>query len=160
MLDLKRRVTNLGRKWKSWVPPVAVSLGIVAAVFYVGAEIWQTVQEGNLNTLLAILIFLAVTTFIVNVAWSYRMETLVAVVGMVIGAVVGVFPYMVLAIILILLELSPEGQATNRELSQVFSNNEVFSQLFFVAGAASGGPIAIYVYTERKKRESRNDRGR
>ena len=159
MLDLKRLVTNLGRKWKSWVPRVAVSLGIVAVVYYVGAEIWQTVQEGNLSTLLAILIFIAVTTFIVNVAWPYRMETLVAVVGMVIGAVVGVFPYMVLAIILMLLELSPEGQATSREWSQLFSN-VVFSQLFFVAGAASGGPIAIYVYTERKKRESRNDRGR
>ena len=126
MLDLKRRVTNVGRKWKSWLLPVAAGLGVVPLVIYVGAEVWQTVQEDNLSTLLAVLIFLGVSIFMVSVASPYRMEILVAVVGMVIGAVVGIVPYMVLAIILILLDLSPEGQATSREMSQLFSA-EVFS---------------------------------
>ena len=133
MLNLKRLVTNLSRKWKSWLPPVVVGLVIVPVVLYTGAGIWQTAQEGTLNTLVAFLIFFAVCTFIVIVASPYRMEILVAVVGMVVGAVAGAVPYMVLAIILILLGLSTEGQATSRELSPLL-NNEVFSQLFFVAG--------------------------
>ncbi len=51
-----------------------------------------------------------------------------------------------------LLGLSPEGQASYEELNKLF-NNEVFNQLFFVAGAASGGPVAVYVYFERQKKE-------
>ena len=92
-------------------------------------------------------------------AQSYWRVILVAVVGMVIGAVAGVFPYFVVVIIMILLELSPEGQATSRELSQLF-NNDVFSQLFFVAGSASGGPIAVYVYIEEKKSDAEKDEDR
>ena len=84
---------------------------------------------------------------------------LVAVLGMVIGAVAGFVPYLVIVIIMILLEQSPEGQATNSQLSQLL-NNDVFGQLFFVAGAASGGPIAIYAYQEKKRRAAENDDGR
>ena len=159
MPDLKRRLFDVGKRWKNWLPLVAVGVGLVVVVFYVGTAIWQTVQDGKLNTLLAVLIFFAVYIPIVIVAWSYRREVLVAVVGMVVGAVAGFFPYLVIAIILMLLKLSPEGQASSRELSQLFSN-EVFSQLFFVAGAASGGPIAVYAYNERKKREAENGKDR
>ena len=159
MPDLKRRLFDVGKRWKNWLARVAVGFVIVVAVFYQGTDIWQTVQDGKLNTLLAVLIFIVVYILIVSVAWSYRMEVLVAVVGMVVGAVAGFFPYLVIAIILTLLELSPEGQASSRELSQLFSNEE-FSQLFFVAGAASGGPIAVYAYNERKKREAENGKDR
>lgn len=149
MPDLMRRVTDIGKRWKSWLPRVAVGFGFVAVVSYLGTEIWQTVQDDNLNTLLAILILLAVFVPTVNFAWSYRMEFLVAIVGMVLGAVAGFFPYLVIDIIL---ELSSEDQASSEQL-RLLLNNEVFSQLFFVAGAASGGPIAVYAYSERKKRD-------
>ena len=87
------------------------------------------------------------------------MVIFVAVVGMVIGAVAGFVPYFVIVIILLLLEQSPVGQATSRELAQLF-NNDVFSQLFYVAGAASGGPIAVLVYFERKKSDAEKDKDR
>ena len=157
MPDLKRLVQGVVKRWKNWLPLVTLGFGIILALFYVGTELWRTSQDGNLNTLLAVLIFCAVWFPIFGFAWSYRMVVLVAVVGMVIGAVAGFVPYLVLVIIMILLEQSPEGQLTSRELSQLF-NNDVFRQLFFVAGAASGGPIAVYAYHERKKRDAENDK--
>ena len=160
MPDFRGRIADVSKRWKNWLAPGAVGFGIVVAVFYVGTKIWQTVQEGNLSTLVAVLIFFAVYIPIVIIAWSYRKEILVAIVGMVVGAVAGFLPYLVMAIILLLLEQSPDSQASSRELSTQIFSNEVFSQLFFVAGAASGGPIAVYVYIERKKREARNGKGR
>lgn len=159
MPDLKRLVHGVVKRWKTWLPLVSFGFGIIVLLFYVGTELWQTFQDGNLNTLPAILVLCAVGIPIFSWAWSYRMVVLVAVVGMVTGAVAGVFPYLVIVIILILLDLSPEGQATSRELSQLVNNDE-FSRLFYIAGAASGGPIAVYAYHERKKEDAENDRGR
>lgn len=151
MPDLKRRFQDVIKRWKNWLPRVALGFGAVVALLYIGTVIWQTFQDSDLNFLIAFLVFCAVFLFIARFAWSYRRVVLVAVVGMVIGAVAGFVPYFVIGIILILLELSPEGQTTGRQLSQLL-NNDVFSQLFFVAGAASGGPIAVYVYIEEKKK--------
>ena len=157
MPDLKRRAHDVVKRWKEWLPRVALGFFGVAALLYSGPAAWQAVQEIELNVVFAVLVLCAVGSPISILAWSYRIVVLVAVVGMVIGAVAGVFPYLVIAIILVLLELSPEGQATNRDLSELL-NNDVFGQLFFVAGAASGGPIAVYVYIEeRKKIDAEND---
>ena len=157
--DLKRLVQGTVKRWKTWLPLVTFGFGIIVLLSYVGTELWRTFQGGRLNILLAVLVLGALWIPIISFAWSYRTVVLVAVVGMVIGAVAGIVPYLAIVIIMILLELSPEGQVTSRELSQLFNNN-VFSQLFFVAGAASGGPIAVYAYHERKKRDAENDNGR
>ena len=125
MPDLKRRFQDVIKRWKNCLPPVALVFGIIAAFFYVGTELWRTFQDGNLNTLSAILVLIAVCLPIFYLAQSYWRVVLVAIAGMVIGAVAGVFPYLVVVIIMILLELSPEGQATSRELSQLL-NNDVF----------------------------------
>ena len=153
MPDLKRRFQDVMKRLKNWLPPVALVFGIIAAFFYVGTELWRSFQDGNLNTLPAILVLIAVCLPIFYLAQSYWRVVLVAIAGMVIGTVAGVFPYLVIVIIMILLELSPEGQTTSRELSQLLSN-DLFGQLFFVAGAASGGPIAVYVYIEEKKSDA------
>ena len=162
MPDLKSRVQAVVKGWRDWSPRVALivfGFGIILALFYAAMELWWAVQDANPSTLTAFLVLCAVWVPIVIFAWSYRMVVLVAVLGMVTGAVVGVVPYVVIAIIMILLEQSPDGQATSRELSQLF-NSDVFSQLFFVAGAASGGPIAVYAYHERKRGDSEYDDGR
>ena len=159
MPDLKRRFQDVIKRWKNWLPPVALVFGIIAAFFYVGTELWRTFQDGNLNTLPAILVLIVVCLPIFYLAQSYWRVVLVAIAGMVIGAVAGVFPYLVIVIIMVLLELSPEGQVTSRQLSELF-NNDVFSQLFFIAGAASGGPIAVYVYIEEKKSDAEKDEDR
>ena len=155
MPDLKRRVHDVVKRWKNWLPRVALGFVGVAAFLYVGTVVWQAVQEVDLNFLIAFLVFCVVCLTIFEFARPYWRVILVAVVGMVIGAVAGVFPYLVVVIILILLELSPEGQATSRELSELVNNDE-FSRLFFVAGAASGGPIAVYAYHERMKSDDEN----
>ncbi len=159
MPDLKRRFQDVIKRWKNWLPPVAVVFGIIAAFFYVGTELWRTFQDGNLTTLFAIIVFLVTFFYIIKFALQYWRVVLVAVVGMVIGAVAGSAPYFVIVIIMILLELSLEGQATSRQLSQLL-NNEMFWELFFVAGAASGGPIAVYAYFERKKSDAEKDENR
>ena len=143
------RAAAIYKRSKRWLDPV---LGIVA-VFYTGWFVWQEVQGFTPSYLAAVSYFLVVFFFIVSVAWSYWREILVAVVGMVVGAIAGFVPYFVIAIFLFLLGLSPEGQSSYEELNKLF-NNEVFNQLFFVAGAASGGPIAILVYFKRQKRGS------
>lgn len=150
MPDLKRRVHDVVKRWKDWLPRVAIG-GSVTALLYLGTVFWRRIQEVDLNTLPATLVFLATVFSIAAFALPYWRVILVAVVGMVIGAVAGVIPYLVVVIIMILLELSPEGQATSRQLSQLV-NNAVFSQLFFVAGAASGGPIAVIVYHREQER--------
>ena len=160
MLDLKRRLQDVIKRWKNWLPRVALSFVGFVALLYTGPELWRSVQEVDLKALPALVVLVFVGTLIFSVAWSYRMVVFVAVVGMVIGAVAGFVPYFVIGIILILLELSPEGQATGRQLSQLF-NNDVFWELFFVAGAASGGPIAVLVYfKEEKKSDAEEDEGR
>ena len=159
MPDLKRHVHDVVKRWKTWLLRVALGFVGFVALLYMGMELWREIQEVDLNALLAVLVLFAVWTPISILAWSYWRVILVAVVGMVIGAVAGVVPYLVIAIIMVLLELSPEGQATNRELSQLL-NNDLFWELFFVAGAASGGPVAIYAYFERKKIDDEKDKGR
>ena len=156
MPDLKRRVHDVVKRWKDWLTRVVIGGGVVAFL-YMGTELWRRLQEVDLNTLPATLVFLATVFSIAAFAQPYWRVILVAVVGMVIGAAAGFLPYLVIVIFLILLELSAEGQATSKQLSELF-NNDVFWQLFFVAGAASGGPIAVYVYIEdRKKEEGEND---
>ena len=158
MPDLTRLVQVVVKRCKDWLPGVAlVAFGF--AIVYLVMELWRALQDTNLSTLIALLVLLAVGIPIGSFAWSYLKVILVAVSGMVIGAVAGVVPYIVIAIIMLLLEQSPEGQVTGRELSRLF-NNDVFSQLFFVAGAASGGPIAVYAYHERKRRDAENNDGR
>lgn len=157
MPDLKRLVHGLVKRWKDWLPRVALGFVGFAALFYIGTVIWRTIQEVDLNTLPALLVICVVYILMLGCAWSYWRVVFAAVVGMVIGAVAGFFPYLVIAIIMMLLELSPEGQVTSRELSQLF-NNDVFLELFFVAGAASGGPIAVYAYHERKKEDAEKDK--
>ena len=154
MHDLKRRFHDVIKRWKNWLPSVAIGFVSFVALLYRGPELWRSFQEVDLKAIPALFVFIFVGTLIFSFAWSYRIEIFVAVVGMVIGAVAGVFPYLVILIILLLLELSTEGQATNRELAQLF-DNDLFSQLFYVAGAASGGPIAVYVYIEEKKKKEK-----
>ena len=158
MPDLKRRFQDVIKRWKNWFPRAALSFFGFVALLYTGPELWRSVQEVDLKALPALFVFAFVGTLIFSFAWSYRRVVFVAVVGMVIGAVAGIFPYLVVVIIMVLLELSPEGQATGRQLSQLL-NNDVFWELFFVAGAASGGPIAVYVYIEEKKIAAEEDEG-
>ena len=153
MPDLKRLVHDVVKRRKKWLPRVALGFGVVAVLLFFGTASWQTAQDGTLNIIIAFSVFCIVCMTIFEFARSYWRVILVAVLGMVIGAVAGVFPYLAIAIIMMLLELSPESQATGKELSQLF-NNDVFSQLFFVAGPASGGPIAVYAYHERKKEDA------
>ena len=81
-------------------------------------------------------------------------ELFVAILGMFVGAIAGIVPYVVVGILLLLLSSSSEGQASYEELNQLF-NNAAFRQLFFVAGAASGGsPVAVYVYFEKRKEKA------
>ncbi len=160
MPDLKRCFQDVIKRWKNWSLFVALGFVGFVALLYIGTVLWQAVQDVNLNILIAFLFLCAVCWSIASIAWAYRMVVLVAVVGMVIGAVAGIFPYFVVVIILILLELSPEAQATSRQLSQLF-NNDVFWELFFVAGAASGGPIAVLVYfKEEEKIDAEEDEDR
>ncbi len=147
------------KEWKNWLLRASIGFVIVAALLYMAMELWWTLQDVNPSTLIAFLVVCAVVAPIVGFAWSYWRVVLVAVLGMVIGAVAGFVPYFVMVIIMMLLEQSAEGQVTSRQLSQLF-NNDAFNQLFFVAGAASGGPIAVYAYHERKKREAEKDVGR
>ena len=154
MTDFRRLVHDVVKRRKKWLPSVALCFaGFVGfvALFNIRMELWREIQEVDLNAIPAVFVFFAVWGLIFSFAWSYRKVILVAVVGMVIGAIAGVFPYLAIAIFLILLQLSPEGQATSRELSELF-NNDIFSQLFYVAGAASGGPIAVYVYHREQER--------
>ena len=147
MPDLKRRFHDVIKRWKNWL--LFVALGFVA-LLYMGPVLWQAVQDGNLTALFAISVFLVTVISIIKFALQYLRVVFVAVVGMVIGAVAGFVPYFVIVIILLLLEQSPVGQATSRQLSQLF-DNDLFGQLFYVAGAASGGPIAVLVYFKEKK---------
>lgn len=158
MPDLKRLVHEVVKRRKKWLPRVALGLGVVTVLLFFGTAVWQTAQDGTLNIIIAFSVFCIVCMSIFEFARSYWRVILVAVLGMVIGAVAGVFPYLVIVMILIPLELSTEGQATSRELSQLF-NNDIFSQLFYVAGAASGGPIAVYVYIEKKKSDAEKGKG-
>ena len=144
----------MGKMWKVWLAAIAIGF-VIAAALYVGSFIGQTVQDGDvtLSRVPAALVLVAVLAVLSYVFSSYWREIFVAVVGMVVGAVVGIFPYLILAIFLLLLGLSPEDKAGTEELRQLF-NSQLFNELFFVAGAASGGPIAILVYFKRQKRES------
>ena len=152
---LTRRISAMDRRWKVGLVSIAVVLGIL----YVGWVFWQAVQNVTLNGLAVACMFVVVPLLIMAAASSYWKEIFVAVVGMVVGAIAGGLPYLVVGIFLILLGLSPEDQASNEAFRQLF-NNEVFNQLFFVAGAASGGPIAVYVYIERRKeREAESGKG-
>ena len=149
MADVWGGAAAIYKRWKRWLVPV---VGIVV-VFYTGWFVWQEVQGFTPSYLVAVLYFFVVFLFIVSVVSPYWREMLVAVVGMVVGTIAGFLPYYVLGIFLLLLGLSPEGQASYEELNKLF-NNEVFNQLFFVAGAASGGPVAVYVYFEKRKEKA------
>ena len=149
MRDLKRSfVAIYGRWWQGFL--LASTIGLV--LLSVGWTIWQRFQsdEINLPTLLAVGMLVSVPCLIMKAARSYWKDIFVATVGMVVGAIAGGIPYVVIGIFLILLGLSPENQTSSEAFEQLFSG-DVFNQLFFVAGAASGGPIAVYVYTERRK---------
>ena len=159
MRDLKRRFHDVIKKWKNWSLFVALGFVGFVALLQIGTVLWQAVQDVNLNILIAFLFLCAVCWSIAGIAWAYRRVVLVAVVGMVVGAVAGLVPYLVVVIIIVLFELSPEGQATSRQLSQLF-NNDVFWELFFVAGAASGGPIAVLVYFKEEKIDAEEDEDR
>ena len=189
MLDLKRRVANMGKGWRDllagvrwdhmhdlrrWVSAgyrrvaaicgraaaiykrrkrwLDIAVGIVAA-FYTGWLVWQEVQGFTPSYLAAVSYFFVVFLFIVSAVSSYWKELFVAILGMFVGAIAGIVPYVVVGILLLLLSSSSEGQASYEELNQLF-NNAAFRQLFFVAGAASGGPVAVYVYFEKRKEKA------
>ena len=158
MRDLKLQVIAMSKRW--WRASLAASVvGLI--LLYVGWTIWQRFQsdEITLPTLLAVGILISVACLIVAAAGSYWREIFVATVGMVVGAIAGGIPYVIIGLFLILLGLSPENQASSEAFEQL-SSGGVFNQLFFVAGAASGGPIAIYIYTERRKeRKTEKNRG-
>lgn len=140
------RAAAIYKRWKRWLDSI---VGIVA-VFFTGWLAWDGVQGFTPSYLAALFYFLVVFLLIVLVVSPYWKEFFVAIFGMFVGAIAGIVPYYAIGILLLLLGLSPEGQASYEALSMLF-NNEVFMQLFFVAGAASGGPIAVYVYIERRK---------
>ena len=149
MRDLKLQFIAMSKRW--WQASLIAS-GVGLLLLYAGWTAWQSFQrdEITLPTLLAVGILISVLCLIGKAARSYWKEIFVAIVGMVVGAIAGAIPYVVIGLFLILLEFSPENQASSSAFEQLFSGG-VFSQLFFVAGAASGGPIAIYVYIERRK---------
>ena len=147
------RAAAIYKRSKHWLDPV---VGIFAAL-YTGWLVWQEVQGFTPSYLVAALYFFVVFLFIVSVAWSYRSTILVAVVGMVVGAIAGFVPYFVIGIFLFLLGLSPEGQASSETFGQLLSG-ELIRQLFFVAGAASGGPIAVNVYNDRRRERAAEGR--
>ena len=155
MLDLK----SCGAAAKDWMRRHRVVLSeiglFIGLVLYVVWFAWQGSQSGDvtLARLLALGIPVVVLLGMMAAVSSYRKEVFVAVVGMVVGAAAGAIPYLVVGVFLFLLGLSPEDQATSEEFRQLF-NNRVFSELFFVAGAASGGPVAVYVYFEKRKEKA------
>ena len=150
MADVWGGAAAIYKRWKRWLVPV---VGIVV-VFYTGWFVWQEVQGFTPSYLASVSYFFVVFFFIVSVVSSYLKELFVAVLGMFVGAIAGIVPYIVVGILLLLLSLSSEGQASYEELNKLF-NNQVFNQLFFVAGAASGGPIAVYVYFEKRKEKEK-----
>ena len=127
------------------------------AVLYTGWLVWQEVQGFTPSYLAAVAYFFVVFLFIVSAVSSYWKELFVAILGMFVGAIAGIVPYVVVGILLLLLSSSSEGQASYEELNQLF-NNAAFRQLFFVAGAASGGPVAVYVYFEKRKEKAAEGR--
>ena len=143
------RAAAIYKRWKRWLDIV---VGIVAVPF-TGWVVWQEVQGFTPSYLVAALYFFVVFFFIVSVVSPYWREFFVAILGMFVGAIAGIVPYVVVGILLLLLSLSSEGQASYEELNQLF-NNAAFSKLFFVAGAASGGPVAVYVYFEKRKEKA------
>lgn len=143
------RAAAIYKRWKRWLDPV---VGIFA-VFYTGWFVWQEVQGFTPSYLAAVVYFFVVFFFIMSVVSPYLKELFVAVLGMFVGAIAGIVPYIVVGILLLLLSLSSEGQASYEALNQLF-NNAAFRQLFFVAGAASGGPVAVYVYFEKRKEKA------
>ena len=152
MRDLKLQFIAMSKRW--WQASLIAS-GVGLLLLYAGWTAWQSFQRDEITlrtlpTLLAVGILISVLCLIGKAARSYWKEIFVAIVGMVVGAIAGAIPYVVIGLFLILLEFSPENQASSSAFEQLFSGG-VFSQLFFVAGAASGGPIAIYVYIERRK---------
>ena len=154
MRDLKLRFIAMSKRWGQ---TSLIASGIGLLLLYLGWITWQHVQRDELTlltllTLLAVGILMFVLGLIGKVAWSYWKEIFVAIVGMVVGAIAGTIPYVVIDLFLILLEFGSGNQASSSAFEQLFSDG-VFSQLFFVAGAASGGPIAIYVYIERRKEQ-------
>ena len=134
------RAAAIYKRRKCWFDS---AVGIVAA-FYTGWLVWQEVQGFTPSYLAAVSYFFVVFLFIVSAVSSYWKELFVAILGMFVGAIAGIVPYVVVGILLLLLSSSSEGQASYEELNQLF-NNAAFRQLFFVAGAASGGPVAVYV---------------
>ena len=132
------------------------AVGFVA-VLYTGWLVWQEVQGFTPSYLATVAYFFVVFLFIVSAVSSYWKELFVAILGMFVGAIAGIVPYVVVGILLLLLSLSSEGQASYEELNQLF-NNAAFRQLFFVAGAASGGPVAVYVYFEKRKEKAAEGR--
>ena len=149
MRDLKLQFIAMSKRW--WQASLgAFVVGLL--LLYLGWTTWERFQsdEFTLPTLLAVGILISVPCLIMAAARSYWKEIFVATVGMVVGAIAGGIPYVVIGLFLILLGLSPENQPSSEAFEQLFSGG-VFNQLFFVAGAASGGPIAIYVYIERRK---------
>ena len=145
-----RRVAAIYKRWKRWLDIV---VGIVAVPF-TGWVVWQEVQGFTPSYLVTALYFFVVFFFIVSAVSSYLKELFIAILGMFVGAIAGIVPYFVVGIFLLLLELSSEGQASYEALNQLF-NNAAFRQLFFVAGAASGGPVAVYVYFEKRKEKEK-----
>ena len=149
MRDLKRQFVAMYKRW--WQAFLTASvIGLV--LFFFGWTIWQRFQSGEITlpTLLAVGMLVSVFCFIMTAARSYWEEIFVATAGMVVGTIAGGIPYVVIGIFLILLGLSPENQASSEAFEQLFSGGG-FKELFFVAGAASGGPIAVYVYIEKRK---------
>ena len=145
----------MDRRWKVGLGSIIGALGILC----VGWVVWSAVQDVILSSFAVACMLVVVFSLIATAVSSYRKEIFVAVVGMVVGTIAGSIPYLVVGIFLFLLGLSPEDQASNEAFTQLF-NNEAFTKMFFVAGAASGGPIAVYVYIERRKeREAESGKG-